>query len=106
MKTKQYVDGELYAFMTYLHTKKALEAGSIFVKDSINYRSLNDELIPIKTWKEKKDSILRKINNPLLLTPIDKILLDVNLHGLTPVVSRQPLRLSTSFACPESSLPC
>ena len=30
----------------------------------------------------------------------------VNLHGLTPVVSRQPLRLSTSFACPESSLPC
>jgi TnpA family transposase len=78
MKTKQYVDGELYAFMTYLHTKKSLEAGSIFVKDSINYRSLDDELIPIKTWKEKKDSILRKINNPLLLTPIDKILLDIN----------------------------
>ena len=77
-KNSQYIDGDSYEFMTYLHLKKSLESGTVFVKNSINYRSLSDELIPVKTWAEKKDSILRKINNPLLLTPIDKLLSDIN----------------------------
>ena len=78
MKTRQYVDGELYEFMTYLHLKKSLESGSVFIKDSMNYRSLSDEIIPLITWRKNKDSILQKINNPLLLTPIDKLLSDIN----------------------------
>ena len=74
MKTEQYIDTDLYECMTYLQVKKALESGEVFVKDSINYRSLQDELIPLDTWKKEKCDILRKINEPLFLVPVEKLI--------------------------------
>ena len=80
---KKHVDGDLYAFMIYLRLKKALESGGAFVKDSINYRHLEDELIPLKVWQRDKDKILRKINNPLFMKPITELLseLEQQLHN-------------------------
>ena len=51
-----------------------LISGSTFIKDSINYRHLEDELIPHDYWVTNRDKILAKLNLPLLCMPIKKIL--------------------------------
>lgn len=74
MTYKKDIDPDLYEFMTYLQLKKGLESGDVFVKDSVNYRSLNDELIPEAIWKKGKEKILKKSMKPLLRKPIADIL--------------------------------
>lgn len=74
MVTRTDIDSDLYEFMTYLQLKKALESGDAFVKDSIHYRSLEDELIPEKIWKKDKANLLKKTMNPLFVKPIADIL--------------------------------
>ena len=53
---------------------EALGAGNIFVPDSVNYRSLEDELIPLHVWIEDKDKILRDLSDCINTSPIEDIL--------------------------------
>ncbi len=58
-----------YEFFIYMLLRNRLESGDIFIKNSINFRSLEDDLISLEKWKKKEKIInelnLRELNNPI-----------------------------------------
>lgn len=48
--------------------------GIITIKDSISYRSLDDELLPIEYWNNDKDNIIQSIQSQLISTDIAQTL--------------------------------
>lgn len=62
-----------YEFLVYRLLRNALEAGDVYVRDSNDFRSFEDDLISAECWKDK-DAILREIGAPMLLAPIEDTL--------------------------------
>ena len=62
-----------YEFLIYRLLRNALEAGDIFVQDSIEFRRFEDDLISDTRWQEK-ERILQETGAPLLLAPIEETL--------------------------------
>ncbi len=50
-----------------------LEAGNVYVRDSNEFRSFEDDLIRLERWKNKA-AVLEEIGSPVLLAPIEKTL--------------------------------
>ncbi|NQY64947.1 MAG: Tn3 family transposase [Alteromonadaceae bacterium] len=73
------IDGNRYEFMVYLQVSKGLSDGTIFVKDSNNYRALEDELIDIEYWAKHKKEILSQLNMPLLSMEVTELLNELEL---------------------------
>jgi TnpA family transposase len=67
------LDVDRYEFLVYRLLPKALEGGNIYVRDSNEFRSFEDDLIRPERWKNK-DTVLREIGAPVLLTPIEETL--------------------------------
>ena len=63
-----------FVFSVYLKLKESLEAGEVYIKDSINYRCLENELIPKTIWNKDKKKLVRNLGNNLLLMNIEDIL--------------------------------
>lgn len=62
-----------YEFLVYRLLRNALEAGNVYVRDSNDFRSFEDDLISAERWKDK-DAVLRDIGAPILLAPIEETL--------------------------------
>lgn len=62
-----------YEFLVYRLLRKALEAGNVYVRDSNEYRSFEDDLIRPERWKNKA-AVLEEIGSPVLLAPIEETL--------------------------------
>ena len=62
-----------YEFLVYRLLRNALEAGNVYVRDSNDFRSFEDDLIRAERWKDK-DAVLREIGAPILLAPIEETL--------------------------------
>jgi len=62
-----------YEFLVYRLLRNALEAGNVYVKDSNDFRSFEDDLITAARWQDK-EAVLREIGAPILLTPIQDTL--------------------------------
>lgn len=60
--------------MVYLQLTKGISDGTVFIKDSISYRALEDELIDIEYWAKNKKKILKQLNLPLLSMEITDLL--------------------------------
>ncbi len=71
-KNKQ-LDVDRYEFLVYRLLRNALEAGNVYVKDSNDFRSFEDDLINAKRWQDK-ETLLREIGAPILLAPIQETL--------------------------------
>ena len=67
------LDVDRYEFLVYRLLRNAMEAGNVYVKDSNDFRSFEDDLINAERGKDK-DAVLREIGAPLLLTPIEATL--------------------------------
>jgi hypothetical protein len=67
------LDVDRYEFLVYRLLRKALEAGNVYVRDSNEFRSFEDDLIRPERWKDK-NAVLREIGAPVLLTPIEETL--------------------------------
>lgn len=80
----KYVDIKRYEVMLYRRIASAIDSGNIFVSDSVNYRHLEDELIPIKEWEKNKNRILEELSDCIDLTPITELLAkkETELEGL------------------------
>ncbi|MDZ4150857.1 MAG: Tn3 family transposase [Methylicorpusculum sp.] len=65
-KVVKLVDGDRYECMVYNQIKQGIANNTVFIKDSISYRTLDDELIDAEYWAEHKDEILKQLNMPLL----------------------------------------
>jgi hypothetical protein len=67
------LDVDRYEFLVYRQLRNALEAGNVYVRDSNDFRSFEDDLISAERWKDK-DAVLREIGSPVLLAPIEETL--------------------------------
>jgi len=67
------LDVDRYEFLVYRLLRKAIEGGNVYVRDSHEFRSFEDDLIRPERWKDK-DAVLREIGSPVLLRPIEETL--------------------------------
>jgi TnpA family transposase len=70
---KKQLQIDRYEFLVYRLLRNALEAGDLFMKDSGEFRRFEDDLISDARWQDK-ESVLREIEAPILLTPIEQTL--------------------------------
>ena len=71
-KDRQF-DVDRYEFLVYRLLRKALEAGNVYVRDSNEFRSFEDDLMRPERW-ENKAAVLEEIGSPVLLAPIEETL--------------------------------
>lgn len=69
----QRLEVDRYEFLVYQQLRNALEAGNLFVRDSNEFRRLEDDLICDTRWQQR-DAVLQEIGAPLLLAPIEETL--------------------------------
>jgi hypothetical protein len=83
-KKKKYkmLNADKYEFLVYRLLKKGLDAGEIFIRDSRNFKSFEEDLINEEQWQQK-EIIIKSLNLPYLHKPIDEILasLETELEG-------------------------
>lgn len=68
------INADAYEFMLYTHIEKNLGKGTVTIKDSLSYKSLDDELLAKDYWDRYKDSIIKSIISQLVSTNIEQIL--------------------------------
>ena len=67
-----YVNGNLYEIILYLEIEKAI-GSKVFISESENYRSLEEELIPLAVWDKNKEEILSSLANCVVSLPFEEI---------------------------------
>ena len=75
-KTVRRLSPDRYEYHVYQVIAHRLSSGDIFLRDSISYRSFEDDLVDDKTW-ENKDRIIEELNLPFLKRPVDEILAEL-----------------------------
>jgi len=71
------IQPDKYEFLVYRLLRNRLEAGDIYVSDSLRFRSFDEDLIPKDTWKQDQQKILQDIDAPLLSQPMAEVLKDM-----------------------------
>ncbi len=59
-----------YEFLVYRQLKQGLEAVDISCRDSIRFRSFEDDLVDGKSWRRDKERLITETGSPILKTPI------------------------------------
>ncbi len=62
-----------YEFLVYSLLRKGLEAGDIFIDESVHFRSFEDDLVDEIQWKEK-EQLIRSLGLPFIKKPIEETL--------------------------------
>ncbi|MBS0358681.1 MAG: Tn3 family transposase, partial [Proteobacteria bacterium] len=70
------LDMAKYEFMIYQMIFEQIEAGNIYLENSISFKSLQSHLISNEKWKSKL-KLLKKLGNKKLLTPINQLMDDL-----------------------------
>jgi len=60
-----------YEFLLYRHLRHGLEAGDVFCRDSIRFRSMKDDLLDDEQWQDK-DRLIAESGLDILQQPIKK----------------------------------
>jgi len=68
------VDADNYEFALYLEIEKSLDNGTVTVKDSFNYKALDDELVDSELWKKDKKKLIEAVSDQLITTDFDKLM--------------------------------
>jgi hypothetical protein len=73
--------------------RNRLEAGDIYVSDSLRFRSFDEDLIPRPQWQQHKERILRDADVPALAQPMAQMLqeLETELEARYETVNRRIL---------------
>jgi hypothetical protein len=74
-KTIKYkkLNVDKYEFLIYRLLKVKLESGEIFVKESLNYKSFDEDLIDNEKWKNK-EQLIHNLDLLSLKEPVNKLL--------------------------------
>ncbi|TDB54618.1 Tn3 family transposase [Photorhabdus khanii] len=88
------IDSGHSEFMLYFYLMKGIKNGTVFIRDSNNFRSLEDELINADVWKRDKEKILSQLNMPLLKHDIANLLeiLEISLENKYHAVNTRILK--------------
>lgn len=68
------INPDYYEFMLYMCIEKGIKNGIVTIKDSLSYKSLNDELIANEDWLIGKEQMMRASENHLISLGIERIL--------------------------------
>ncbi len=68
------LDPDRYEFLVYRKLKEQLESGDVYVSDSLNYKSFEQDLISADQWTTNRDQLLQSLELPRLSQPIERIL--------------------------------
>ena len=66
---RKRLDVDKYEFLIYRLLKDRLEAGDVFVSESLSFKTLEADLIEDEKWK-RKEELIQSINLPSLTAPI------------------------------------
>ncbi|MGP6192138.1 MAG: Tn3 family transposase [Vulcanimicrobiaceae bacterium] len=90
---RRRVHPDKYEFLVYRLLRNRLEAGDIFVDDSLRFRSFDRDLIPKGTWRQHRARILQAIDAPALTKPMRQLLaeLEAELEAKYEAVNRRIL---------------
>lgn len=72
------VNSNRYEYMIYMKLNKMLDSGQVYINNSINYRKLEDDLIPYEYWLKNRDKILSQLNLSILNQPIETLLRELD----------------------------
>jgi TnpA family transposase len=61
-----------YEFLLYRQLRNGVEAGDIFCRDSVRFRSIKDDLLNEELWRTEKDRLISEAGLNLLQQPIEK----------------------------------
>ena len=70
------IDMAKYEFIIYQQIVEQIEAGHVYLENSISFKSLSSHLISDVQWKNKS-ALLKNLSNKKLLTSIDQLLNDL-----------------------------
>jgi TnpA family transposase len=90
LKKIQVINPHRYEFLVYRLLAKGLESGDIFVRESLNFKSFEEDLIGQDEWKNK-DELIQKLDLPFLKKSVHQILDDYKktVEGLLYDVNRR-----------------
>jgi len=72
-----HIHPDKYEFLVYRLLRNHIEAGDVYISNSIRFRSFEDDLIPLKMWQDNKEKILKEADIPGLAKPITELLQDL-----------------------------
>jgi TnpA family transposase len=72
-KNSKVLNVDKYEFLIYRLLKRGCDAGEIFIRDSNNFKSFEQDLLSDEQWKQK-DTLIKNLNLPYLHEPIETIL--------------------------------
>jgi TnpA family transposase len=71
---RRRIHPDKYEFLVYRLLRHRLEAGDIYVADSLRFRSFDEDLIPRDIWQRDQAKILQEIDVPWLSRPLTELL--------------------------------
>jgi TnpA family transposase len=74
-----------YEFLLYRHLRQAVEAGDIYCRDSVRFRSMKDDLIDDQQWSDK-GNLIAEAGLDILQQPIEKHLMELKEQLETRIV--------------------
>ena len=79
-----------YEFLVYSLLRQNLESGDVYIRDSVRFRSFEDDLIDDKRW-DNKDQLIKELDLPILYKPIEQTLAELKgeLEGLLVNVNQR-----------------
>jgi TnpA family transposase len=84
---KKAINPWQYEFYVYRAIRENIKASRIYINSSVGYKSFEAEVNIHPDWQKKEKKILKELNNPILLRPIEETLLE--LEGiLEPLIER------------------
>ena len=66
-----------YEVLAYRQLRNGLESGDIFCRDSVRVRSINDDLVDQKLWRNNKEALIVKAGLEILHQPIGQHLAEL-----------------------------
>jgi len=89
-KSKKSIIPEKYEFLVYMMLRNRVEAGDIFLVDSLKFRSFEDDLISQNEW-DNKEKLINELEIKTLSTPIESQLseLEQELEGKIKKVNQR-----------------
>lgn len=65
-----------YEFLLYRHLRQGVEAGDVFCSDSVRFRSMKDDLLDDRRWRNK-EQLIAEAGLDILAQPIEKHLAEL-----------------------------
>lgn len=86
-KPKKTINTWQYEFYIYRAIRENLRANKVYVNTSAGYKSFEAEVNVHPNWQREEKKILKELNNPILLRPIDETLAELE-SILEPLIER------------------